>query len=72
MRDKRRIALILDEIERLWKSAPDIRYFQLISNLERMYEDEYEMKTDLFYLEDDDFLKWLKTINFKATEAVKE
>jgi len=64
MRDKRRIALILDQIERLWESAPDLRYFQLMNALSDMYTEENDASLDLYYLEDDNFLEWLTNKTF--------
>lgn len=65
MRNKRRIALVLDQIERLWESSPDLRYFQLMDVLGTMYLLENDTFPDLFYLEDDKFLQWLKTAKFE-------
>ena len=64
MRDKRRISLVLNQIERLWESAPDLRYVQLMSVLGDMYLEDNGIQMDIFYLEDDKLLKWLigKTI----------
>lgn len=41
MRDKERIPEFLDEIERVWKENPDMRFGQLVSNL-TSYIDGYE------------------------------
>jgi len=51
MRDKKRISLVLKELERLWIENPDLRLCQLIANC-------FD-KTDLYYIEDDVFLKCL-------------
>ena len=65
MRNKRRIDLVLDQIERLWESSPDLRYFQLMDVLGTMYLLENDTFPDVFYLEDDKFLQWLKTAKFE-------
>ncbi len=52
MRDINRIDNFMEEIKKLWKeNFPDWRFGQLITNFISWY------KTDLFYLEENDFLK---------------
>ena len=52
MRDINRIDNFMEEVQKLWKeNFPDWRFGQLITNFISWYE------TDLFYLEEDDFLK---------------
>lgn len=60
MRDKNRIPLVLEEIERIWSNYPDIRFMQLIDNLSWKYASDMSVDRDLFYLEDTNFLEWLK------------
>lgn len=60
MRDKNRIPLVLKEVERIWNKYPDTRFMQLIDSLKHEYSSKNETNFDLFYLEDDKFLEWLK------------
>ncbi|TQV74103.1 hypothetical protein FLL45_14700 [Aliikangiella marina] len=75
MRDPERIDEILDLIGRIWKKYPDLRFQQLIYICQSEYSEmhkglgkvESEEKDgfkrvgfDLFNLEDDQFLKYLK------------
>jgi hypothetical protein len=46
-RDPERIDRILNEIEKVWKRYPDMRFYQLIALFERDYA-----KKDKFYVED--------------------
>lgn len=64
MRDKKRIPLVLKEIERIWEESPDVRFNQLVDTLDWKYKAENDVK-DLFYLEDDKYLDWLKTFSLK-------
>lgn len=49
MRDIKRITIILKEIEKIWKSMPDLRLSQLLLNC------------DIFYhLEDDELMERLR------------
>lgn len=56
MRDPARIYPFLNKFAELWMTVPDWRFGQLVSNLQR-WEDN-----DLFYVEDDDFLKRLEVM----------
>lgn len=56
MRDPARIYPFLNKFAELWMTVPDWRFGQLVSNLQR-WEDN-----DLFYVEDDDFLKKLEVM----------
>jgi len=75
MRDPARIPEILELINELWLKHPDLRFNQLIYNLQWEYSQENKgvgkviekasdgfEKTgfDLFNLEDNDFIKFLK------------
>lgn len=64
MRDKKRISIVLKEIERIWEESPDVRFNQLMDTLAYNYKKEKGV-TDLFYLEDDIYLDWLKTFRLK-------
>lgn len=56
MRDPARIYPFLNKIAELWMTVPDWRFGQLVSNFQK-WEDN-----DLFYVEDDDFLKRLEVM----------
>ncbi|WP_196140656.1 DUF1040 family protein [Aliikangiella sp. G2MR2-5] len=75
MRDPARIDEILILINRIWTEEPDIRFMQLIYNLQREFsslnnglgkveekvDDSYSIVGfDLFNLEDDKFLEFLE------------
>ena len=53
MRDIKRIDLLLEKFEELWKMYPDMRFFQLLGMI------DFNYKGDLFYLEDDKFIQAL-------------
>lgn len=55
MRDPKRIPEFLAVVQECWEQVPDWRFGQLIENIKR-----FSGKSDLFYLEDDDFEKILK------------
>lgn len=67
MRDRRRIPRIISLLQKIWEQQQDVRFNQLISNLQSQYSylnDNYGKKVidsnrgtylDLFFLEDD---KW--------------
>lgn len=85
MREPERIKRVLTLIEKIWSRTPDIRFNQLIDNLQYEYVSEVESKLiktvykennfevngiviselikseipDLFYLEDDEFERFL-------------
>ncbi len=46
-REQDRIPRILEKFERIWKNAPDLRFLQLVSNL------QVNIFDNPFYLEDD-------------------
>jgi uncharacterized protein YihD (DUF1040 family) len=75
MRDPERIPQILDLLHQIWKRDLDLRFNQMIYNLQREYSylnndmgkivekrpDGYEITGfDLFNLEDDEFINFLK------------
>jgi hypothetical protein len=53
MRDINRIDPFLKEVGKIWKKNPDLRFGQMMENFRRDYG-------DLFFLEEEDFLKNLK------------
>lgn len=58
MRDPNRIPVLLDELQKTWKSFPDWRLGQLLSNAARACG-----KEDPFFLEDNELLESLKSVN---------
>jgi hypothetical protein len=60
MRDKKRIPILLKELEKLWNKYPDFRFGQLIVNIFST-QDEYK---DAFFPEDDKWLEWIKRDKF--------
>lgn len=71
MRDRRRIPRIIALLQKIWEQQPDVRFNQLISNLQSKYShqnDNYGKKVidsnrgtylDLFFLEDDNWEMFL-------------
>jgi hypothetical protein len=55
MRNPNRIPEFLEVLQKCWETVPDWRFGQLIENLKRGID-----RADLFYIEDDDFLNYLK------------
>lgn len=76
MRDPKRIDEMMSLLTEIWKSYPDMRFNQLINSLQyeykngkfiqKAFKDEVGWGTkivsypDLFYVEDDDFIEFLK------------
>lgn len=56
MRDPKRIPEVLEELRKLWEKYPDLRFGQLLVNL--------PFKSDPFFMEDDEMIKFLKNIEF--------
>lgn len=56
MRDPARIDGVLKEIKTFWELVPDWRFNQLMSNIQKMYGD------DMFFVEDDVFVDFLKEL----------
>jgi hypothetical protein len=52
-RPKERIKPLLENIEKIWLTQPDLRLGQLISIMSSSFND-YRKNTDLFYFEDKD------------------
>ena len=66
MRDPKRIPEILKLLQECWENVPDWRFGQLIENLKR-----YIGSADLFYIEDDKFVQYLKEF-FQVDEGAEE
>ena len=61
MRDPGRISPMMDLIESIWERYPDMRLGQLMFNLTWVYQTNRRLSMrDNFYIEDDDFYRWLK------------
>ena len=59
MRDPNRIAVVLNELGKYWMSNPDLRLGQIVCNANRTSRANRELppNDDVFYLEDDEFLR---------------
>ena len=66
MRDPKRIPEILKLLQECWENVPDWRFGQLIENLKR-----YIGYADLFYIEDDKFVQYIKEF-FQVDEETEE
>ena len=66
MRDPKRIPEILKLLQECWENVPDWRFGQLIENVKR-----YIGSADLFYIEDDKFVQYLKEF-FQVDEETEE
>ena len=66
MRDPKRIPEILKLLQECWENVPDWRFGQLIENLKR-----YIGYADLFYVEDDKFVQYIKEF-FQVEEETEE
>lgn len=65
MRDPNRIDKFCDELKTIWHQVPDWRFGQFILNMERACH--IDTGKDVFYLEDDDFFKFMKEYFKKIT-----
>ena len=61
MRDPKRIAVILAQLGRYWVKYPDLRLGQIVCNANRTSRANRDLpfSDDVFYLEDDEFLRGL-------------
>lgn len=58
MRDPKRIDEFIKVLTELWKTFPDWRFGQMMTNFFRFVDSE--TNTDIFYIEDDKMLEFLK------------
>ena len=65
MRDPNRIDYYCDELANIWRKVPDWRLSQLIVNLMLAYSNKHE--NDPFYVEDADFMKFVREFIKEAT-----
>ena len=70
-RDLKRIKKILHTLEIIWKSSPDLRFFQLMSFIESVAKNKFK-KDDLFYVEDDEAFDTLYDALAKLLEIGEE
>ena len=60
MRDPQRIHKMVADLQELWDKMPDMRLGQLVYNIYRSDATPGSGSPDLFYLEDDEFMKRLE------------
>lgn len=58
MRDPNRIQAFCNQLAELWRTVPDWRFGQLISNVLGAYVSE--TKRDIFFPEDDEIMAYMK------------
>lgn len=58
MRDPERIDAVLEELEQYWRENPDLRLGQIVGGMGQ----RCGYGLDPFYMEDDEFIKTLKSI----------
>ena len=62
MRDRKRIEPFLTELGELWEKYPDLRFGQLVTNLQATIS----KNSDTFYTEDDQMLKAIRSFGEKG------
>lgn len=60
MRDPNRIDKFCAELAQFWHKVPDWRFGQLMTNIMSQYISDYGR--DAFYVEDEEFFKWIGTL----------
>ncbi len=63
MRDKNRIPIILNELERIWNANPDLRLGQIIVVATK----SKSPCPEVFYIEDEDLLKGIQSIGSSSS-----
>lgn len=58
MRDPNRIYPFCTELAALWSKYPDLRFGQIMSNIERYIKMEHGR--DMFYMEEDDLMEIIR------------
>ena len=58
MRDVNRIKPFCDELAEIWSKHPDLRFGQIMHNIARYAQWEYNK--DIFYIEEKEFMKIIK------------
>ena len=71
MRDVERIDRILNQIKAYWKTYPDMRLAQIISNInaKARVRQELPIDHDVFYLEDDQLEQSLKDLTREGNDS---
>lgn len=57
MRDIERIPLIIDALKACWTTMPDLRFGQLVDNVLSHYKGTDNLPSNLWNMEDDEWLK---------------
>ena len=65
MRDNKEIERVILQVKHIWRTNPSLRLGQLLVNA----AGEAERESDIFYIEDDDLLKYLRHYNEKHKET---
>ena len=58
MRDLNRIKPFCEELSALWENHPDLRFGQIMHNLEGYCQ--WEKKKDMLYIEDDELMEIIR------------
>lgn len=58
MRDASRIKPFCDEFAELWSRYPDLRFGQIMSNIEKYVQMEH--RKDMFYMEEEELMKIIR------------
>ena len=58
MRDVNRIKPFCDEFAQLWSRYPDLRFGQIVSNIDRYMQIEHRM--DIFFMEEEELMEVLR------------
>ena len=58
MRDINRIKPFCDELADLWAKYPDLRFGQIMWNMDKYLSNEH--RKDIFYMEDDELMKVIR------------
>lgn len=66
MRDKHRIEPFLVELGELWEKYPDLRFGQLVMNLQAIANKD----SDLFYMEDGQILEAIRSFGGKERASL--
>ena len=71
MRNPNRIPKVLQAFEEVWTQYPDIRFWQILPVLQSYVNavNGQPQNSDLFYLEDDEFLKILEKYKEELKDA---
>ena len=57
MRDPKRIDVYIEKLRAAWKTFPDLRFWQLLSSVVGVMMARLNNKSDVFYIEDEEFFK---------------